>query len=75
MAVDHERALPVSEERLDCLAGRYGDDDNLPAFKDLSAKEQREIITIALMEAQLEEQRNLSFFLGEAYEIYNARFR
>lgn len=28
-----------------------------------------------LTAATLEEQRNLSFFLGEAYDIYNARFR
>lgn len=75
MAVDHERELPVPAERLDFLAGRYGDGDDIPTFKELTPKEQREILTIALAEAQLEEQRNLSFFLGEAYDIYNARFR
>jgi len=79
MAIDHKRDLPVSDERLNQLTIWYAADDQEAhggrGFDDLEDKVKREIIQIALAEAQLEESQRISFFLSEAYDIYNARFR
>ena len=71
MAVDHARPLPVAPERLEHLAQEFWGKPlaEVPHFTRL------EITKIALMEAQLESTRNVEFFLNEAYDIYNARFR
>ena len=72
MAVDHKRPLPVPRERLDALTDMHTAHSN---FDHLGWQERREILQLALSERLVEEQERISFFLGEAYEIYNARFR
>jgi hypothetical protein len=71
MAVDHNRPLPVSPERLKAVAAMlfpdriwHGDDRYCP-----------EVYQIALLGEQVEWQQQTAFFLSEAYDIYNARFR
>jgi hypothetical protein len=71
MAVDHNRPLPVSPERLKAVAAMlfpdriwHGDDRYCP-----------EVYQIALLGEQVEQQQQTNFYLFEAYEIYNGRFR
>lgn len=71
MAVDHTRRLPVEPERLEYLSDKlYGCQPTA-----LSKAKLRELYQIAMQAEQLEVSRNIEFFLSEAYEIYNQRFR
>lgn len=71
MAIDHKRPLPVPPERLAHLApmlfGR--------SYAHLGWTERRELFKLAMQAEQVEEQRQTNFYLEEAYQIYNGRFR
>lgn len=69
--IDHTRFLPVPIERLQFLSQELYRVD----VADLSRSERATVVQIALQEAMVDEQRRTNFFLLEAYEIYNARFR
>jgi hypothetical protein len=71
MAVDHTRALPVESARLDHLSKRFFSGGP----EHLDEKERRELVVIAMLGELVEEQQRTNFFLQEAYEIYNGRFR
>lgn len=71
MAADHTRPLPVAPERLDHLSWLIHD----RAFTTLSAEQLIEIMKLALQGELIEQQQQTNFFLQEAYDIYNARFR
>lgn len=71
MAVDHRRPLPVAPERLNAITNFILD----RAYVNLNWQEKMQIMQIALQAEQLESSKNIEFFLSEAYEIYNARFR
>lgn len=69
----------IPMEKLDYLASNYATDEmgkcEADTFEQLDSKTQRELITIALLAEQVAEQKQTNFFLSEAYDIYNARFR
>ena len=69
MAVDHERPFPVAEERLKFIAKEL-----FPSFAFTPALRVK-VLKIALLAEQVEQAERTNFFLQEAYEIYNARFR
>lgn len=71
MAVDHTRRLPFEPERLAHLSSLYF---NVPVDR-LSPKDLRELVSLALLAEQVEQTRQVAFFLQEAYDIYNNRFR
>ena len=71
MAVDHTRALPVAPERLEHLAQIFYD---MP-LRELNGAQLLETVKVALQAEQVEHTQNVAFFLSEAYDIYNARFR
>lgn len=71
MAVDHNRPFPVSDERREGIAQIL---HNRP-YSDLSRADKVQLIHIALLEAQVDALNDVRFFLQEAYDIYNARFR
>lgn len=73
MAINHERPLPVSRERLDHLALLHV--SGFKKFDDLPGGERREILMIAMLGELIEQQQQTAFYLGEAYDIYNQRFR
>lgn len=69
MAVDHKRPFPVAEERLAFIAEElFPGQLQTPALR-------AQVIQLALMEAQVDALNDVRFFLSEAYDIYNARFR
>lgn len=71
MAVDHTRPLPVAPERLEHLAQfLFGME-----YRLLNYEQHRKLYSIALQAEQVEWQQQTAFFLQEAYDIYNARFR
>lgn len=71
MAVDHNRPFPVSDERREAIAHIL---HNRP-YADLPRSDKVQLIHIALLEAQVDALNDVRFFLNEAYDIYNARFR
>lgn len=71
MSIDHTRPLPVPQERLDFIADTIFD---LP-FNEMTRTEQIEVYRLALEAEQVEHLANISFYLSEAHEIYNQRFR
>lgn len=71
MAIDHNRPLPVSEERREALAQML----HMRPYAGLSRPDKVQLIHIALLEAQVDALNDVRFFLSEAYDIYNARFR
>lgn len=71
MAVDHTRALPVAPERLEALApSLFG-----KPYAALGWTERRELYAVALAGEQVEWSQQVAFFLQEAHDIYNGRFR
>lgn len=72
MAVDHKRPLPVAPERLDYLAAEYCHGSK---FSELPPVMAVPLLQVALLGEQVEATNNVNFFLSEAYDIYNARFR
>lgn len=70
MAVDHTRALPVAPERLEHLAQLLHDQP----FTELDVPAKEMVLMIALQAEQVEHTERATFFLQEAYDIYNARF-
>lgn len=72
MAVDHTRPLPVAPERLDFLAAEYCHGSK---FSDLPPVMAIPLLQVALAGEQVEWNIQISFYLQEAYDIYNARFR
>lgn len=72
MAVDHKRPLPVAPERLDYLAETYC---HGAKFSELPPVMSIPLLQVALAGEQVEWSNQIAFYLGEAYEIYNARFR
>ena len=72
MAVDHKRPLPVAPERLDYLAAEYCHGSK---FNELPPVMAIPLLQVALAGEQIEYLNNVAFFLQEAYDIYNARFR
>ncbi|QHB80497.1 hypothetical protein P6F35_gp64 [Sphingomonas phage vB_StuS_MMDA13] len=73
MAVDHNRPLPIAPERLDYFTNLLH--PNCEFFQNVPIEERASIVQAALMSEQVEHLANLNFFLSEAYDIYNARFR
>lgn len=73
MSVDHKRPLPVSRERLDHLTFLHV--NRFKYFNELTGGERREILMIAMLGELIEQQQQTAFYLGEAYDIYNHRFR
>lgn len=72
MAVDHNRAVPVPIERLDYFTHLLTEQEY---FQNLTVGERAEVLKVALASEQVEHLANLNFFLSEAYDIYNQRFR
>lgn len=72
MSVDHTRPLPVAIERLDFLAGQYC---HGATFNSLPPIMSVPLLQLALLGEQVEQAQLTNFFLQEAYDIYNARFR
>ena len=72
MAVDHNRPLPVELERLDAWTKLLWP---TLTFARLSKAHQIDVLKLALQEQQIEATRQVEFYLREAYDIYNARFR
>lgn len=72
MAVDHNRPVPVPIERLDYFTHLLTDQEY---FQNLTVPERAEVLKVALAAEQVEWTQQVAFFLSEAYEIYNARFR
>lgn len=70
MGVDHNRPLPVAPERLAAVAKMLHPNALWPQ-QSIAA----EVYTVALLGEQVEHTERVAFFLQEAYEIYNARFR
>lgn len=70
MAVDHERPLPVAPERLAAVAKMLHPHSPWPQHALME-----EVYTIALLGEQIEATQQVAFFLQEAYDIYNNRFR
>lgn len=71
MPVDHTRALPIAPERLEHLSQLLHDQP----FMELDVPSKEMVLMIALQAEQVEWQQQTAFFLQEAYDIYNARFR
>lgn len=71
MAVDHTRALPVHPDRLEHMAQLIWD----KPLMELPGRERVRILEVALQAEQVEYLSDIRFFLNEAYDIYNARFR
>lgn len=71
MSVDNNRFFPVPADRLAVIANRL----YLRELPDLTPVERATVIQIGLQEAQVEATQQVAFFLSEAYEIYNQRFR
>lgn len=71
MAVDHTRALPVHPDRLEHMAQLIWD----KPLMELPGRERIRVLEVALAAEQVEWSQQIAFFLGEAYEIYNQRFR
>jgi hypothetical protein len=71
MAVDHTRAMPIAPERLEHISQMVFD----KSFSEIDGYQRMEILKITMQAEQLEEANRTNFFLQEAYEIYNARFR
>ena len=72
MAVDHNRPLPVETARLNAISQMLWPRRNYVA---LSKEHQIAVLNIALQEVQIEATQQVEFYLREAYDIYNARFR
>ena len=72
MSVDHTRPLPVAPERLDHLASEYC---HGASFSELPPVMSIPLLQLAIQAELLEQQQQTNFFLQEAYDIYNARFR
>lgn len=71
MAVDHTRPLPIAQERLEHIAQTvFG-----MGFADIDGYQRMEILKIGMQAEQIEQAQQTNFFLSEAYDIYNARFR
>lgn len=71
MAVDHTRAMPVAPERVEHIAQMLYD----RGIRELTAAESVTVLQLAMQEAQVDALNDVRFFLNEAYDIYNARFR
>ena len=71
MAIDHNRPLPVPVERAKFIAQVFF----LKELETLTHAELRECYSMALQAEQVEFLSDVRFFLQEAYDIYNARFR
>lgn len=69
---DESRPLAVSPERVDAVSRAMF--DNTP-FCNLPRDRKVQAIQTAMLSEQVELLRNIDFFLNEAYDIYNARFR
>lgn len=72
MAVDHTRPLPVAPERLAWIAHQIYPGILMP---NMTPEQRATVYQIALQGEQIEYLNNVAFFLQEAYDIYNARFR
>lgn len=71
MAVDHTRPLPIVQERLEHIAQTVFE----LGFTQIDGYQRMEILKIAMQAEQIEQTQQTNFFLSEAYDIYNARFR
>lgn len=71
MAVDHTRPLPVSPERLEAVCREV----YCIGMKETTEEQMANIYKLAMQGEQIEWLQQVSFFLSEAYDIYNARFR
>jgi len=71
MAIDHNRPLPVSPERIEYIANQL----YAGSAHDLTSEQSVNVLTLAMLGEQVEHLANLNFFLSEAYDIYNQRFR
>lgn len=70
MAIDHNRPLPVAPERVRAVALQMG-----RVLEEVGPSDKLLIYQIALQGEQIEYLNNVAFFLQEAHDIYNARFR
>lgn len=71
MSVDHNRPLPVAKERLDHISQTvFG-----IGFAEIDGYQRMEILKLTMQAEQIEQAQQTNFFLSEAYDIYNARFR
>jgi hypothetical protein len=71
MAVDHTRALPVAPERLEHICQMVFD----KGFAEIDGYQRMEILKLTMQAEQVEQAQQTNFYLFEAYEIYNNRFR
>mgnify|MGYP003607672144 CR=1 FL=1 len=71
MAIDHTRAMPIAPERLEHISQMVFD----KGFAEIDGYQRMEILKITMQAEQLEQAQQTNFYLREAYDIYNARFR
>lgn len=72
MSVDHNRPLPVAPERLDAVTKMLWP---TLTYERLSKQHQIDVLKLAMQGEQIEATQQAAFYLAEAYDIYNARFR
>lgn len=71
MAIDHTRPLPIAQERLEHIAQTvFG-----TGFAEIDGYQRMEILKLGMQAEQVEQAQQTNFYLFEAYEIYNGRFR
>ena len=73
MSIDHRRDLPIDPERLDYFTDLLH--RNYSKYFHLPLEDRPPILMAALLAEQVEWQKQMTFFLQEAYDIYNSRFR
>lgn len=71
MSISHTRSLPVAPERVEHLSQLIYD----RPFDKLHTLNKVKVLNLTLHGELVEAQKNTNFYLFEAYEIYNARFR
>ncbi|MBS90835.1 MAG: hypothetical protein CMN64_23730 [Sphingobium sp.] len=63
--------MPVAPERLEHVCQMVFD----KGFAEIDGYQRMEILKLTMQADQLEQAQLTNFFLQEAYDIYNARFR